>query len=119
MLRVLLVRSIGVTGVIVATIITNLLICHIVEPYVLYKYAFETSPAKYYARNYSMIAIFFAALLVLDRSMFRLDSFWRDLLANGFLSVGISLAACALALLLFRRSAADALALLKGREAKS
>lgn len=118
-LSVLLVRSIGVTGVIVATIITNLLICHIVEPYVLYKYAFETSPAKYYARNYSMIAIFFGALLVLDRTMFRMDSFWRDLLANGFLSVGISLVACTLALLLYRRSAADALALLKGREAKS
>ena len=36
----------AIVGVIVATIITNLTICHIVEPYVLHKYAFHLSPKK-------------------------------------------------------------------------
>ena len=39
--------ELGVVGVIVATIITNLTICHIVEPLVLYKHAFETSKGTF------------------------------------------------------------------------
>lgn len=57
-LSILFVYWIGVVGVIVATIITNLLICHTVEPYVLYKYAFHQKPYKYYMINYIFIGIF-------------------------------------------------------------
>ena len=51
-LSILLVNWIGVSGVIVATVITNLLICHLVEPYVLYKNAFDLSPNTFYLKNY-------------------------------------------------------------------
>lgn len=89
-LSILLVNKIGVTGVIVATVITNLLVCHIVEPYVLHKYAFEVSPKKFYAKNYGMILTFFAALLLLDRLMQSTQSHWMQLLINGCISVAIS-----------------------------
>lgn len=81
----------AVVGVIVATIITNLTICHIVEPYVLHKYAFHLSPKKYYIRNYIYIAIFAATLIALHYSMIRNDNQWIELFANGGMSLGFSL----------------------------
>lgn len=89
-LSVIFVKWFGVTGVIVATIITNLLICHIIEPFVLYKNAFLVSPKRYYFKNYSMIAAFIVALLALDFVMMSFDNRWKELLVNGFISVGIS-----------------------------
>jgi len=65
-LSIIFVQWIGVTGVIVATIITNLLICHIIEPYVLYKNAFAVSPKKYYLKNYARIFLFSVALVILE-----------------------------------------------------
>ena len=99
-LSVWLVNSIGVTGVIVATVVTNLLICHIVEPYVLYKHAFDASPKEYYVRNYGMILVFFAALFVLDGAMQRMENHWTQLLVNGCISVAISVVACGVVFLL-------------------
>jgi len=89
-LSVLLVKRIGVVGVIVATIITNLLICHIVEPYVLYKNAFQVSPKGYYVRNYTMIALFCVGLMTYDVCAQTGYSHWGQLLINGMISVGIS-----------------------------
>lgn len=80
----------AVVGVIVATIITNLTICHIVEPYVLYKHAFQKSPAKYYLRNYIYTAVFAAALCLLNLFMRQIDNQWLELLVNGCISVGVS-----------------------------
>lgn len=100
---VLLVQRIGMVGVIVATIITNLLICHIVEPYVLYKYALSASPKHYYIQNYGMIAVFCLALLVLDKSMMDFAGAWKELLVNGFISIGISTGVCAAWMLLFNK----------------
>lgn len=99
-LSILLVKQIGVTGVIVATIITNLLICHIVEPYVLYKYAFLESPKWYYARNYGMMALFLLGLVVynmLDQTGY---GHWKQLLVNGAISVCVSAGVCLVAMLL-------------------
>lgn len=98
-LSVLLVQWIGVTGVIVATIFTNLVICHVVEPYVLYKHAFNVSPKKYYYQNYSMIAVFTATLFLLDFCMQSSQNKWVELFTNGFISVGISFIACGIVLL--------------------
>ena len=98
-LSIILVREIGVVGVIVATIMTNLLICHIVEPYVIHKYAFGKSPAGHYLRNYSMMVVFFASMLLLDRCMVHHGNNLLELLINGCLSVGISLAVCLVLLL--------------------
>jgi hypothetical protein len=99
-LSIVLVKWIGVVGVIVATIITNLAICHIIEPYVLYKNAFEVSPRKFYFKNYSMIALFAALLILLDSCLQVFDNQWTELLINGSLSVGISVVACLVAVLL-------------------
>lgn len=84
-----------VVGVIVATIITNLLICHIVEPYVLFKYAFGESPKRYYRRNYLYIAVFAAALAVLHFCMRSIANPWLELLVNGCIAVGIGAIPCA------------------------
>lgn len=81
----------AVVGVIVATIITNLFICHIIEPHVLFKYAFNASAKKYYIRNYIYIAVFVVVLFLLNVCMVHLENRWLDLLANGAIAVGISI----------------------------
>ena len=81
----------AVVGVIVATIITNLFICHIVEPYVLFKYEFHSSVKKYYYKNYFYIFIFILSLVVLNFSMRTIDNDWVEFLVNGFIAVAIAL----------------------------
>ena len=75
-----------VTGVIAATIITSLLICHIVDPYVVYKYVFGRPVKEYWLRNYAYIGIFVIALV----SLTYLET--DRLNANGFISLGVSAA---------------------------
>lgn len=93
-LSVLLVNKMGVTGVIAATVATNLLVCHIVEPYVLYRHSFDVTPRKFFAKNYSMIALFVVMLVTLDRVMVSNHNVWAELLANGFISVGLTMLGC-------------------------
>lgn len=112
-LSILFVNWIGVTGVIVATIITNLLICHIVEPFVLYKNAFLTSPRAYYLRNYALILLFVGALAVLHYSLQQTESHLIQLLVNGCVSVGISAAVCLIVFLVDKESVRYLLRLLK------
>ncbi len=81
-----------IVGVIVATIITNMTICHVIEPYVLYKYVFNDNPKGYYLRNYIYIAVFTAALFLLKSVMVSISNVWLEFLANGFIAVGIALA---------------------------
>ena len=81
----------AVIGVIVATIITNLAICHVVEPFVLYKHALHLPVRKYYVRNYSYIAGFIFLLIVLDFCMITAENTMIELLINGCIAVGISL----------------------------
>ncbi|MDE6441128.1 MAG: hypothetical protein K2L12_00055, partial [Clostridia bacterium] len=86
--------DIAVVGVIVATIITNLFICHIIEPYVLFKHALNTSVKKFYLKNYICILLFVAMLVVLSFCMINLDNEWLEFLANGSIAVGIALIPC-------------------------
>ena len=95
-LSIVFVKTFGVVGVLVATIATNLFICHIIEPYVLYKYAFGKSPVKHYLTNYMMIAVFFVAQLLLENMRLSYETPWKTLFANGCLSVVVSVVACAL-----------------------
>lgn len=85
-----------VAGVIAATIITSLLICHIVDPYVVYKHVFGRSVKEYWLRNYAHIGLFVIALLLLDC----LDS--SRLLTNGMIALGISVAVLGLIVLVDR-----------------
>lgn len=90
-LSIWLVRGLGISGVLVATILTNLTICYVVEPFVLYKHVFHTSGRKFYIRNYSYIGAFVCTLYLLDAVRLEIANVWGSLLVNGFLSVLISL----------------------------
>ena len=103
-LSVVFVKMFGIVGVLVGTIITNLLITHIVEPYVLYKHAFLTSPIKYYVKNYLLISVFFIVLVVSDFCMCQVQNIWLQLLCNGAISLAISAVVCSIILLLNKRS---------------
>jgi O-antigen/teichoic acid export membrane protein len=94
LLVVVLPDEYKVVGVIVATIITNMLICHIVEPHVLYKYAFKTSAKIYYVRNYLYIAVFVVALVGLHFCMVKMNNQWLQLLVNGCISLAFSFTIC-------------------------
>ena len=87
---VLLVKFLGIVGVIAATIATNLIVCHTIEPYVLFKKAFEQSPRRYYFKNYFRILLFTAMLLMMELCMVSTDSHLIQLVINGCISVGIS-----------------------------
>lgn len=86
----------GIVGVVFATILTNLFICHIVEPYVLYKHAFKSSAKKHFFKNYVYIAIFIIALIFLDASLVSISTPWIELLANGGISLAYSLSISAI-----------------------
>lgn len=83
-----------VVGVIVATIVTNLFICHVVEPYVLYRHAFGTSVKKYYLRNYLYIIVFVGAMFAMHFCMQHFESQWLELLVNGCISLAFSIPIC-------------------------
>lgn len=93
-LSIILVKIIGVAGVIAATIITNLVICHTVEPYVLFKNAFGSSPKKFYLTNYGMILLFAGALIALTYCLQEVDNRWIELLLNGSISLVVSAVVC-------------------------
>ncbi len=100
-LSLLLVRVLPeeyrVAGVIAATIITNLLICHAVEPFILYRHVFGQSPKGYYLRNYACMGLFaiaLAALTHLETGRF---------LADGLISVAASAVVLSAAALVGRR----------------
>lgn len=108
----------NVVGVIVATIITNLFICHVIDPLVLHRHALERSPKIYYLRNYGYIAVFCALLVALHFCHVNLSSQWLGFLANGFIAVGIAIPVCVIAALLnkdFRHYSGVALRKFKAR----
>lgn len=85
----------AVIGVIVATILTNLLICHVVEPFVLYKHAFKTKVKKYYIKNYLYMALFTGVLVALHFCLQSYENEWKELFINGTISLAFSVALCA------------------------
>ena len=92
--------ELAVVGVIFATIITNLTICHIVEPHVLFKYAFKSGTKNYYVKNYAYILVFTAALVAMHFCTVNLSSGVASLFANGFISIALSLPICIAAAML-------------------
>lgn len=91
-LSLILVNVMGVSGVLIATIITNILICHTVEPYVLYKHGFEMNPKKHYFINYILISTFVGAVFIYEAiSMPVITNVYVQLIVNGFISVAASI----------------------------
>lgn len=112
-------EDIAVVGVIFATIITNIFICHVVEPYVLYKHALKSNIKSYYVRNYIYIALFVGLLFILHFSMIKTDNQWVELFANGGISLAYSLSVSAIVVFTnkeFRHYSKSFLLLLKRRK---
>lgn len=55
---VALVKSFGVAGVLLGTIISSVFTCVWIEPRVLYKYGFKKSPKEYYIRYVKYLVVF-------------------------------------------------------------
>lgn len=84
-------EDLRIVGVIVATIITTLFICHIVDPYVVFKHAFNMPVKEYYFRNYSYIGLFTLALILMTYLTRPASSPITGIILNGFISLGVSL----------------------------
>lgn len=79
-----------VVGVILATIITTLVICNTVEPYIVFHYVFGQSPKHFYKRNYIYTVVFICCLLLVNKLVRPCDNQLMGLFINGFISVGVS-----------------------------
>ena len=90
-LSILLVKYIGITGVIIATIATNLFICDIVEPHVVYKYALNTKATAFYITNYSYICVFILCLLIVQKFMVSRTSLFSEFFINGSIAVAVAM----------------------------
>ena len=84
-------EDIKVVGVIAATIITDIFICHIVEPYVLFKHALKKRVRPYYLKNYLLIVLFGLLLVLLEMVMPSIPGRFADLMVNGCISLAFSL----------------------------
>lgn len=113
-LSIFFVKHIGVSGALIATIVTNLLICHTVEPYVLYKNAFLVSPKKFFVKNYGMILTFGLTLGVLSVCLQHMSNIFVQLLVNGFISVAMSAVLCGAMLLTNQKQRKQLTRMLKG-----
>lgn len=91
-LSIIFVNLFGVTGVVWSTILTNMLICHVVEPYVLFKHAFKCSVKKQYLTCYLYILMFVVALVGLHFAMVDLQDNLLQLLINGCIAVAFAIA---------------------------
>ena len=83
---------IGLVGVIVATIITNIFISHTVEPHVLYKYAFKSKEYKYIMMNYILMGSFVGLLfLYYFANQLSFSNYMLEFLVNGLIAVSFSI----------------------------
>lgn len=80
-----------IVGVIAATIITTLVICDIVEPYVVYHHVFQKSPRRFYLRLYFCIGLFVAGLFIMEAIRWSCGNDFIEFLINGLMSVIVSL----------------------------
>ena len=113
LLAMILIRPLGVVGMLLAELLVDLLIAYTVAPWMLYRYAFEGRPWKFYLQSYGGVVGFAGALWVMSQLTQHTGSFLRDLLVNGCISVGVSLSLFALMLLFNWKTCASARRLLR------
>lgn len=101
-LSIVLVNVLGIVGVVIATIITNIFICHIVDPYVLYKHGFKQKMKGYLWLNYLLMLVFVGCIAVLHFVKVNLDNVFLELLANGFIAIGIALIPLIIMFIIFK-----------------
>ena len=102
-----------IVGVIVATIITSLLICHIVEPFVVFRHVFGQSSGGFCIKNYTYIALFAACAFAMTWLIHTYDSAVVSVLVNGSLSLAVSAAAFGFLMAVDSVFRTDALALFR------
>lgn len=122
-LVIVLPGDIRIVGVIIATIITSLFICHVVEPYVIFRHVFNSSPKSFYIRNYLYIALFTACLFLMTFIKDTVgveseNSVFTKILVYGFISVGISVIALGLVAVIDKEFRNNMLALRKNLRIK-
>lgn len=87
-LSIILVNYLGILGILISNIITNIFICHTIEPFVLYKYAFKKSVKNYYLVNTFIMILFGIAVLTIEL-IFKYLNF-SNVLFKGIISVVFS-----------------------------
>lgn len=85
-----------VAGVIAATVITTLCICHVVEPIIVFKYLFKEPPRTYMIRNYAYTALFVCCVVLMSYLIRPCSSNIEGILLNGTLSIILSVSALGL-----------------------
>ena len=80
-------------GVIAATIATSLLICHTVEPYVVFHHVFYAKPKSFYLRNYGYIALFAICLSCMTWIIKSYNTIIASVIINGLFSLLVSVLA--------------------------
>ena len=89
-LSIVLALAFDIYGVLIATIVVDLLIYHIVEPLVLFKYGMNKRPIKYYIINYTFIAFFTIEVLLFSLIELNTTNVWLHLLVSGSISLAIN-----------------------------
>lgn len=91
-ISILFVKMFGIFGIILATIITNLLICYIFEPIIIYKYAFKMKSSKFIFKNYFYTFIFIFVITLFDKfNIINKTGDIMNLFLNGIFSICISI----------------------------
>lgn len=101
-----------VVGVIVATILTTLTICDIVDPYVVFRHVFDKSPYRFWLRNYTYIGVFTICLFALN-GMTKPAAGLVGVVLNGLISVAVSVGAVGLVVLFDRSFRHEVIAILQ------
>ena len=84
-------EGLEIVGVIIATIITNLLICDTVEPYVIFTNVFGIPPKKFILKNIMFIGLFVMALLGMFFLIKDTSNAAMGVIINGCISIGVSI----------------------------
>lgn len=81
----------GIFGVLAATIIVDIFMYHIVEPYVLFKYGFDKKPITYYLMNYGAILFFVGEVLLFNLVKINISNIYLHFLVVGSLSLAFNI----------------------------
>lgn len=85
-ISIILVQKIGIAGVFLGTIISNLMTCFWIEPYILFKYGFHANKVKYF-----LYYLYYFALTLLSVIICKLTC---DRLGDGVVALIIRLLIC-------------------------
>ena len=81
----------GIYGVLLATIIVDLLLYHIIEPYILFKNGFDRSPKWYYIMNFILIAFFSVEAYLFSFITIEIENIFLHFIVFGSISILINI----------------------------